>query len=56
MLYLHFHKVYGTQTYQGGDFEGQNPTQKSHDTSSTWSPDKLKALYFHFLKAYGSQT
>ena len=47
-MYPKFRRV-GTQD------EGTPPT-KSPDTLTTWSRDNSKTLYFHFRKAYGSQT
>ena len=46
-------KAYGPQTLQGGDLGWGKPTDKSRDTSKTWSRDKSKTLYLHFHKAYG---
>ena len=44
-----------TDTKPSRGDEGTPPT-KSRDTSISWSRDKYKTLYFHFHKAYVTQT
>ena len=53
MLYLHFHKVYGLKTYQGGDLEWGGPTHKV--TGLCGPVTSQKKFYLHFHKKQGPQ-
>ena len=49
----YYHKAYGHEAWQSGDFYEKFKPIKSHNPLNTWSRDKSKTFYINYHSTYG---